>query len=299
MTRRPLANRRHAETFELTVAVLVIETAITDNAPPFNQPWPPTGLGDGWHAVDKFSTRQRTFWRRIRTRTRAAVTPRASHPSVTHGECTMAFAKRKTGGGESFPLLKWDGRVGRLYTQDREQQKNGEWQSVQNDVTDGFCAVFDVAGVEHGYMRFPKGGAPETLLYPMGEDIGEAPEGENWQEGLRLRVKMPGEDFWRTLMSSAIGLWRSLSRLHDQYVEFAQKHPGKVPLVELIDVLEIKARTTSYAPTFGIIDWVDPDEVLQRPTEDQDEVFGSGYASGQPGKAKVAARGDMDDEIPW
>jgi hypothetical protein len=47
-------------------SVLVIETAITDNAPPFNQPWPPTGLGDGWHAVDEFSTRQRTFWRRIR-----------------------------------------------------------------------------------------------------------------------------------------------------------------------------------------------------------------------------------------
>jgi len=47
-------------------SALVIETAITDNAPPFNQPWPPTGLGDGWHAVDKFSTGQRTFWRRIR-----------------------------------------------------------------------------------------------------------------------------------------------------------------------------------------------------------------------------------------
>jgi hypothetical protein len=47
-------------------SALVIETAITDNAPPFNQPWPPTGLGDGWHAVDKFSSRQRTFWRRIR-----------------------------------------------------------------------------------------------------------------------------------------------------------------------------------------------------------------------------------------
>jgi hypothetical protein len=47
-------------------SALVIETAITDNALPFNQPWPPTGVGDGWHAVDKFSTRQRTFWRRIR-----------------------------------------------------------------------------------------------------------------------------------------------------------------------------------------------------------------------------------------
>jgi hypothetical protein len=41
--------------------------------------------------------------------------------------------------------------------------------------------------------------------------------------------------------------------------------------------------------------------VLQRPTEDQDEDFDfrSGSASGQPGKAKVAARGDMDDEVPF
>jgi hypothetical protein len=88
------------------------------------------------------------------------------------------------------------------------------------------------------------------------------------------------------LMSSAIGLWRSLDRLHDDYCKFAKQHPGKAPLVELIEVVEIKGRTTSYAPTFGIIDWVDPDEVLQRPT-------------GQPSKAKVAARGDMNDEIAF
>jgi hypothetical protein len=205
----------------------------------------------------------------------------------------MAFAKRKTGGGESFPLLKYDGRVGRLYTQDREQQKNGEWQSVQNDVTDGFVAAFDIAGTEHGYMRFPKGAKPEMVMVPMGEDIGEKPEGENWQEGLRLQVKMPGEGFWRTMTSSAVGLWRSLDRLHDQYVELAPTHPGKVPVAELLDVMESKARTTSYVPSFGIIGWISLDEVLQRPTVE------SGSASSQPGKAKVAARGDIDDEIPF
>jgi hypothetical protein len=188
----------------------------------------------------------------------------------------MAFAKRKTGGGETFPLLKFDGRVGRLYTQDRKQQKNGEWQSVQNDVTDRFVAALDIAGIEHGYMRFPKGAAPEMIMVPMGEDIGEMPEGENWQEGLRLQVKMPGEDFWRTMMSSAIGLWRSLDRLHDQYVELTPEHPGKVPVVELLDVMEIKARTTSYMPSFCIIGWIGPDEVLQQPT-----------------------RVDMDDEVPF
>ena len=69
-------------------------------------------------------------------------------------------------------------------------------------------------------------------------------------------MKTPGEDFWRTMTSSAIGLWRSLDRLHDDYCQVAKQHPGKVPLVELIEVVEIKGRTTSYAPTFGIIDWV-------------------------------------------
>jgi hypothetical protein len=187
----------------------------------------------------------------------------------------MAFAQRKTGGGESFPLLKFDGRVGRLYTQDREQQKNGDWQSFQNDVTDSFVAALDIGGIEHGYMKFSKGAAPEVVMVPMGEDIGEIPEGD-WQEGLRLRVKMPGENFWRAMMSSAVGLWRCLDQLHDQYVELRPGHPGKVPVVELLNVAEIKARTTSYMPSFGITGWIGPDEVLQRPTHS-----------------------DLDDEIPF
>jgi len=37
----------------------------------------------------------------------------------------MAFAKRKTGGGESFPLAKWDGRVGTPKTASRTSAANG------------------------------------------------------------------------------------------------------------------------------------------------------------------------------
>jgi hypothetical protein len=64
--RDDVASRARVVPFDPNAIALVIETAITENAQPFNQPWPPTGLGDGWHAVDKFSSRQRTFWRRIR-----------------------------------------------------------------------------------------------------------------------------------------------------------------------------------------------------------------------------------------
>jgi len=64
--RDDVARRARVVPLDPNASALVIETAITDNAPPFNQPWPLTGLGEGWHAVDKFSTRQRTFWRRFR-----------------------------------------------------------------------------------------------------------------------------------------------------------------------------------------------------------------------------------------
>ena len=41
--RRRLRRARIASP-DLNASAFVIETAITDNAPPFNQPWPPTGL---------------------------------------------------------------------------------------------------------------------------------------------------------------------------------------------------------------------------------------------------------------
>jgi hypothetical protein len=59
------------------VSALVIETATTYNAPPHDQPWPPTGLGDGWHLVRSYPDCKQTLWRRVRLRTRAEVTRRA------------------------------------------------------------------------------------------------------------------------------------------------------------------------------------------------------------------------------
>jgi len=46
--------------------ILKIEYAITSNAPPFDQPWPPALMG-GWHLVR--SDNGRTTWRRITLKT--------------------------------------------------------------------------------------------------------------------------------------------------------------------------------------------------------------------------------------
>jgi hypothetical protein len=54
---RRKARQARVVPFDPNASALVIETAITDNAQPFNQPWPPTGLGDGWHASVQSSRR--------------------------------------------------------------------------------------------------------------------------------------------------------------------------------------------------------------------------------------------------
>jgi hypothetical protein len=94
----------------------------------------------------------------------------------------MALGKRRDS-GNYLPIAKYDARVGTFYLQDRVFA-GGAWQTEQRDVTQGFKAVFDLANLQRGYIRFPKGAAPETLLVPAGKDPGDPPSDEH-KEGVR------------------------------------------------------------------------------------------------------------------
>jgi hypothetical protein len=193
----------------------------------------------------------------------------------------MAFGKRKTG-GELKPLLKWDGRVGRFYTQD---QVDG--QPEQKDVTDSFCAVIDLESAEKGWLRFPKGAALEMDLFPLDvDDIGDPPEGDGWKEGLRFQSRLEGQDVWRETLTAAVGLWRGLDELHTQYVEQSKDHPGMLPMVEIADVHTVSVKTGAiHTPTFTITGWVNKNGGTEADREASDML------------AKDDA--DMDDKIPF
>jgi hypothetical protein len=198
----------------------------------------------------------------------------------------MAFGKRR--GGDFQPLCKWDGRTGRLYTEDRDQSG----QKVQNDITDNFCAALDLKNMKQAWLLLVSGRAPEMKLFPMEvEDIGPPP-GEGWREGIRLEVKLEGEDFWRECLSTAIGLWNGLDELHDDFVELARENPDMVPLVQLDEVRQIPGKNgMSHEPVFSIVDWIDRDDVPPpRP------IPKTKPAVAEP-KKKKPARDDLDDEI--
>jgi hypothetical protein len=197
----------------------------------------------------------------------------------------MAFGKRK-GGGDILPLLKFDARVGRFYTETRVQTING-WEKEQSDVTDRLRMTVDLANVAVGWIRFPRGAPPETALVAVGEDIGEAPSDDH-REGFRCLCKMDaslgGEV--REFMSTSISAWNAMSALHDDYLAEAGKHPGQLPDVALVNVIERHySAGSSFEPVFKIIEWV------PRPNDL------NGMAPPQSKRAKRSD--DMDDHIPF
>ena len=200
----------------------------------------------------------------------------------------MALGKRK-GFGESMPILKYDARVGRFYRQDRVLE-NGSWQTVQDDCTDGFEAIFDLKNIEVGQINFPQGALPETKLVSAGEPLPDPP-GEGWREGVRVVVLLRGEKTPREMLNTSTAVWVAMDKLHDDFLEHQAKHPDEVPVAKLVDVEELKTSTPSWQPHFEIKDWVPrppslPANPAPRPT------------TAAPAK-KQQKRDDMDDAIPF
>lgn len=169
----------------------------------------------------------------------------------------MALGKRN-GGGEILPRLKFDGRDGTIYVQDRVFE-NGEWQPSQRNIEPGeFLAIFDMATLEVVWAYFPSSGPPDIVAVPAGQDPGDAPS-EKHKQGIRLRVKMSddlGGDV-RECISLATGFWYAIDDLHDRYLNELPQHPSQLPIISISEIIETKTRQGSnYAPKFEIDGWV-------------------------------------------
>ena len=164
----------------------------------------------------------------------------------------MTIGKRHDS-ADFTPLVKFDARDGTFTRCDRVETADG-WETQNTDITDKFEAIFDLEHVEVGWMLFKAGGAPDFRMVPTGQDIGEKPT-EDHKEGFRLRLKLQNGagDSVRELASTARGMWTSIDELHDAYEEDAAKQKGKLPVVAIHRIAQVK---TNYRPIFEITSWV-------------------------------------------
>ena len=197
----------------------------------------------------------------------------------------MALGKRKDG-GDFLPIVKFDGRIGKFYLQDRVFV-DGEWKTEQIDITEVFEAIFDLEKLERGWIKFPKGAAPEVILVPAGDDPGDAP-GDDFKEGLRVVLRMAerlGGDK-REMLSTARGLWNAIDALHDEYLAQVEQHRGQLPVVKVAYVKEkTNAAGVTYVPIFRIDHWVP--RVMMDSTPAPETNSGSGAAI------------ELDEQVPF
>jgi hypothetical protein len=206
----------------------------------------------------------------------------------------MAFGKRKGGGGNFLPLLKYDARNGSLYFEDRVQTSRG-WEKQHTNVGTSFRGVLDLANAEVGWINFPRGAAPETVLVPVGHDIGTAPSDDH-KQGFRVLVLVDKEldGSLREFMSTSAAVWNALSQLHDEYLAGIKARPGELPVVTLVKVTERRfGNGSAFEPEFAIVDW------MKRPEE-----FGPARdPNAKPAPRSAAAQkkqlADIDDEISF
>jgi hypothetical protein len=158
-----------------------------------------------------------------------------------------------------LPMFKIDVRDGTLWRCDRVVDDVGNWSNSKTKVaTEDFEAVFDLAGIQTGWMLLSAGTAPNfSKMVKPGEDIGEAPDG-TFKEGFRLKFKLTngaGDGVYE-LASPAVNLWKSVDELHTKFVEECGRHAGKLPIVAIDEFVRCGGRNGTYfRPIFKIVGW--------------------------------------------
>lgn len=159
------------------------------------------------------------------------------------------------GGGDIVPMIKYDARAGRF-------SRDG------TDITQGFSAVFDLAQVNVGWIRFASMQAPDFVLVRAGEQPPDRPSKEH-KRGLRLNTVLArsiGGDL-REFASAAGCVIEAIDELHSLYAQASEAAEGKLPIVALTGSTAVKTNTptgttTNYRPNLVITAWVDRPESL-------------------------------------
>ena len=204
----------------------------------------------------------------------------------------MALGKHRSV-GEFLPIIKYDARIGYFLLCDRVRDTDDVWRTEQTNIeNEDFRAVFDLKNMQVGWIDFPSGSAPDTKLVGVGENWGDPPSKKH-KLGARVLVKMDDtiDGSVRELMSTSVGLWAGLDKLHDAYVDGSKDHPGEVPVVVITNCIKTEtSQKTSFEPVFAIEEWI------ARPGDlPLSGIAPAGADKKKPSKSEPG----MDDQIPF
>jgi hypothetical protein len=168
---------------------------------------------------------------------------------------------------DRIPILAFNAKAGRLFFIDREQQPDGEWTTVKTDVTMRQPAfAVDFGRLETGWIYFSQLG-PQFSMAFYGQPMPAQPDSPGnsaagkalrFKAGFRVPVISQAIGGMRELRGNAGALINGMNELHTQYEESGQARAGKIPLVKMTEVVEVRSgQSSNFQPVFSIVSWVD------------------------------------------
>ena len=175
--------------------------------------------------------------------------------------------------GDFMPVLAYKANQGRLYTRDRVQDANGNWEAIETEVTKAQPSfALDFGTLEVGWVHFVAGAAPSWMMVPYGQPIPERPASPgnddkgkqlNYRQGFRMRVAGNAIGGVRELAGNSNALITGMNEVHTTFEASPEAAMGKIPVVKMTDTIAVKTgQSTNFQPVFEIVAWVDRPDVL-------------------------------------
>jgi hypothetical protein len=154
--------------------------------------------------------------------------------------------------GSYDPYIKWNGKAGRFYIKQDEQEVEV--------VPDMF--VLDLENIKTGWLFFAAGLAPDKVWDKSLTEPTPRPS-ENHKRGFSVRLfsKKLGGIF--ELSGSSMHLNNAINEMYELFEANKGANAGKVPVIKFDGALGMKDKHgTNYKPKFSIEKWIDrPDEL--------------------------------------
>jgi hypothetical protein len=181
-----------------------------------------------------------------------------------------ALGFQVTNSADIVPHVKYDSRAGRWSKIDRTQGASG-WESNATDFTQNVIFVIDLANIEVGWVHFGAQG-PSYAMSPVGQKQPDQPSKDH-RQGFKVMLfsekNLDGVRVWST---NAKCVLTAIDELYVAYKAAPESAQGKLPVVQMTDVLPVKTNgkdaagkpvsSTNYAPVFKILQWVDRPQAL-------------------------------------
>ena len=156
------------------------------------------------------------------------------------------------GGGNFTPYIKYNAKAGRWYVREGEGNEAHDVE-VQPDK---MVFVADIDNIEIGWIKFPQGGAPETVLAPATSTKPDRPA-DDFKSGFRLKIFSAANlDGLREWMASSTLVNGAINELYDAYEKEVGNHAGECPVVRFTGAQPVvNKHGTNYKPGFEIVQW--------------------------------------------